>query len=165
MLQEETRKSKEMFVQPRRLSTSGFRFDGRGTSSTSSRCRKDTDHSDWSYSREGRFEAARVAAACRSGHNLLSTTLRQRLESCRFRGPHTRGGAQWARWNRRSGRDHTDRQEGGAENVSAFGPRRSPAEANRVDPAEIGDGYAGRWIEDGYEYLFTFNLPDKPRKR
>jgi hypothetical protein len=31
--------------------------------------------------------------------------------------------------------------------------------------AEIGDGYAGRWIEDGYESLFTFELPDKPRKR
>ena len=35
----------------------------------------------------------------------------------------------------------------------------------RASWAEIGDGYAGRWIEDGYEYLFTFNLPDKPRKR
>ncbi len=35
----------------------------------------------------------------------------------------------------------------------------------RASWAEIGDGYAGRWIEDGYEYLFTFKLPDKPRKR
>jgi hypothetical protein len=35
----------------------------------------------------------------------------------------------------------------------------------RASWAEIGDGYAGRWIEDGYEYLFTFELPDKPRKR
>jgi len=35
----------------------------------------------------------------------------------------------------------------------------------RASWAEIDDGYAGRWIEDGYEYLFTFKLPDKPRKR
>ena len=35
----------------------------------------------------------------------------------------------------------------------------------RASWAEIGDGYAGRWIEGGCEYLFTFNLPDKLRKR
>ena len=35
----------------------------------------------------------------------------------------------------------------------------------RASWAEISDGYAGRWIEEGYEYLFTFELPDKPRKR
>jgi len=29
----------------------------------------------------------------------------------------------------------------------------------RASWAEIDDGYAGRWIEDGHEYLFTFVLP------
>jgi len=35
----------------------------------------------------------------------------------------------------------------------------------RASWAEIDDGYAGRWIEDGTVNLFTFRLPDKPRKR
>jgi len=35
----------------------------------------------------------------------------------------------------------------------------------RASWAEIDDGYAGRWIEDGTVNLFTSELPDKPRKR
>lgn len=31
----------------------------------------------------------------------------------------------------------------------------------RASWAEIEDGYVGRWIEKGYEYLFTFRLPDE----